>query len=161
MLILTRRLGEALRIEPDGLLPPEADPFGWFAGGPIRVAVTGVRHGQVRLGIEAPPALRILRDELPPLPRDPAPAPLPGRLALARKLRILRRLRCWSPESLAQLAGLPVATILEIESGQGLIELGELEALARAFGVTLPALLVPPGWTAQERAVLALIEGEG
>jgi hypothetical protein len=35
-----------------------------------------------------------------------------------------------------------VATILEIESGQGLIELGELEALARAFGGKRPA--TPP-----------------
>ena len=91
--------------------PTEADPFGWFADGPIRVSVAGVRHGQVRIGIQAPPALRILRDELPPRPHDPAPAALPGRRALARKLKILRILRRWSPESLARLAGLPVATI--------------------------------------------------
>jgi hypothetical protein len=56
---------------------------------------------------------------------------------------------------------LPVATIREIESGVGLVELGELEALARAFGLTLPGLLVPPGQTEAERVVLALLEGEG
>ena len=117
MLILTHRPGESLRIEPEGAVPTEADPFGWFADGPIRVSVTGVHHGQVRIGIQAPPALRILRDELPPRPADSAPAPLPGRQALARKLKILHILRRWSPESLARLAGLPVATILEIESG--------------------------------------------
>ena len=60
MLILTRRPGESLRIEPEGAVPTEADPFGWFADGPIRVSVTGVHHGQVRIGIQAPPALRIL-----------------------------------------------------------------------------------------------------
>ena len=81
--------------------------------------------------------------------------------ARASKLKTLRILRRWSPESLARLAGLPVATILEIESGAGLVELGELEALARAFGMTLPALLVPPGRTAAERVILALLEGEG
>jgi sRNA-binding carbon storage regulator CsrA len=161
MLILTRRPGESLRIEPEGAVPTEADPFGWFADGPIRVSVTGVHRGQVRIGIQAPPALRILRDELPPRPADPAPAALPGRQALARKLKILRVLRRWSHESLARLAVLPVETILEIESGAGLVELGELEALARAFGMTLPALLVPPGRTAAERVMLALLEGEG
>lgn len=31
-----------------------------------------------------------------------------------------------------------MATTREIESGQGLVELGEIEALARAFGITLP-----------------------
>ena len=51
MLILTRRPGESLRIEPEGAVPTEADPFGWFADGPIRVSVTGVHHGQVRIGI--------------------------------------------------------------------------------------------------------------
>ena len=147
MLILTRRPGESLRIEPDGLVPAEADPFGWFAEGPIRIAVSAVHRDQVRIGIQAPPALKILRDELPPRPRDPAPAALPGRQALARKLKVLRILRRWSLESLARLAGLPVATIREIESGVGFVELGELEALARAFGLTLPALLVPPGRT--------------
>ena len=92
---------------------------------------------------------------------DPAPAALPGRQALARKLKILRVLRRWSHESLARLAVLPVETIREIESGGGLVELSELEALARAFGLTLSALLVPAGRTAEERVVLALLEGEG
>ena len=160
MLILTRRPGESLRIEPDGLVPAEADPFGWFAEGPIRVAVSAVHRDQVRIGIQAPPALRILRDELPPRPVDGAPPTLPPRQALARRITILRILRRWSVESLARVAGLPVATVREIESGQGLVELGELDALARAFEVTLPALLVPPGRTEAERVILALLEGE-
>ncbi|MCK7513719.1 MAG: hypothetical protein MZV70_63380 [Desulfobacterales bacterium] len=57
--------------------------------------------------------------------------------------------------------GVPVGTLREIESGQGLVELGEIEALARAIGMTLPALRVPPGQTEAERVVLALLEGEG
>jgi hypothetical protein len=41
-----------------------------------------------------------------------------------------------------------------------LVELGEIEMLARAFGITLPGLLVPPGGTEAERVILALLEGE-
>jgi hypothetical protein len=40
---------------------------------------------------------------------------------------------------------LPVATILEIESGAWLVELGELEVLAPVLGTTLSGLLVPSG----------------
>lgn len=47
MLVLTRRSGEALRIGPDIR---------------IRILVTG--RGQVRLGVEAPGELLVLRDEL-------------------------------------------------------------------------------------------------
>lgn len=52
MLLLTRRIGESLYI------------------GNARVTVTGVHGGVVRLGIEAPQEVRILREEL--LPRDQA-----------------------------------------------------------------------------------------
>ena len=159
MLILTRRPGESLRIEPDGRVPAEADPFGWFAEGPIRVAVSAVHRDQVRIGIKAPAALRILRDELPTRSVEGVPPTLPARKALARKITILRILRRWSVESLARVAGLPVGTVREIEGGKGLVELGEIEALARAFGVMLPALLVPPGGTEAERVILALLEG--
>jgi sRNA-binding carbon storage regulator CsrA len=160
MLILTRRPGESLRIEPDAAVPTEADPFGWFADGPIRVFINGVRHSQVRIGIEAPLAFRILRDELPAQPRAAVPA-APLRKALARKVRIMRTLRKWSVEALAQAAGLPVMAIRSIESGAGLVELGELEMLAAAFGTSVVGLLLPPGRTAEERVLLALLDGEG
>ncbi len=160
MLILTRRPGESLRIEPASVVSTEADPLGWFADGPIRVSVNSVRHRQVRIGIKAPPALKILRDELPSQPRDSVPEPPSLRQALARKLRMLRFLRQWPVEALARAAGLPVMTILEIESGEGLVELGELESLAAAFGTSVVGLLLPPGRTAEERVIGALLEGE-
>ena len=47
MLVLTRRCGESVTIGPD-----------------IRVVVLGVRSGQVRLGIEAPPAVAVHREEV-------------------------------------------------------------------------------------------------
>lgn len=47
MLILTRRVGETLMIGDD-----------------IQVAVLGVKGNQVRVGIEAPTAINIVREEL-------------------------------------------------------------------------------------------------
>ncbi|HWF62821.1 MAG TPA: carbon storage regulator CsrA [Nitrospira sp.] len=47
MLVLTRRSGEGVTIGPD-----------------IRVVVLGVKSGQVRLGIEAPQAVAVHREEV-------------------------------------------------------------------------------------------------
>lgn len=47
MLVLTRKVGEGLTIGPN-----------------IRVVVLDVKGGQVRLGIEAPGTMAVLRDEL-------------------------------------------------------------------------------------------------
>jgi carbon storage regulator len=47
MLVLTRRRGEGVTIGPD-----------------IRVVVLGMKGGQVRLGIEAPQAVEVHRDEV-------------------------------------------------------------------------------------------------
>ena len=62
MLILTRKPGEVLLIKPD----PETggDPREWFANGPIRLRINAVYGNQVRIGIEAPRSLQILREEL-------------------------------------------------------------------------------------------------
>lgn len=47
MLVLSRRRGESVTIGPD-----------------IRVVVLGVKSGHVRLGIEAPPAVAVHREEV-------------------------------------------------------------------------------------------------
>lgn len=47
MLVLTRKIGEGITI-----------------GNDIRVVVLEVKGGQVRLGIEAPPTVRVHRDEV-------------------------------------------------------------------------------------------------
>jgi len=47
MLVLTRRRGEGVTIGPD-----------------VRIVVLGIKGGQVRLGIEAPPAVQVHRDEV-------------------------------------------------------------------------------------------------
>ncbi|MDR3639039.1 MAG: carbon storage regulator [Isosphaeraceae bacterium] len=55
MLVLSRKIGEQIII-----------------GDNIRIVVTGLRGGQVRIGIEAPPTVPIFRDELFPRPADAA-----------------------------------------------------------------------------------------
>lgn len=47
MLVLTRKVGEAV-----------------IVGGEIRITVTALGSGRVRIGIEAPPHVTILRSEL-------------------------------------------------------------------------------------------------
>jgi carbon storage regulator len=47
MLVLTRKIGEMIRI-----------------GDEVTVQVLGVRGGQVRLGLSAPPDVRIFREEI-------------------------------------------------------------------------------------------------
>jgi len=54
MLILTRKTGEAMAIGHD-----------------MRVEVLGVKGSQVKIGIQAPPEVRVLRDELLDRPRRP------------------------------------------------------------------------------------------
>ncbi len=136
MLILTRRPGESLVIEPDPTLG--GDPQGWFADGPIRLRISDVRHNIVRLGIDAPRALRVLREEL-----VNGPGALPPRALLARKVQLLRGLRRWSTQDLAQATGLSLTVVVCIENATGDVELVELEALARAFGLTVAELFLP------------------
>jgi carbon storage regulator len=63
MLVLSRKVGESIKISSD-----------------IRITVTQVRGGRVRLSIEAPAAIRIARHEVlnspnpPQTPADTSPA---------------------------------------------------------------------------------------
>ncbi len=65
MLVLSRKRFERLFIGPD-----------------IRITIVKVDRSQVRLGIEAPADLAVLREEL--VRPGPAPAPMAGRPALRR-----------------------------------------------------------------------------
>ena len=64
MLILTRRLGQIIAIQPHQSLRP-ATPIGRvFAEGPIEILVARIEGNQVRLGVKAHPELVIYRSEV-------------------------------------------------------------------------------------------------
>jgi len=79
VLILTRRQGQLVRIEPDPRLDPSTPVGELFLDGPIEVLVTHISGSQVRLGILAHPSLVILRNELYDKGGRPDPDVVPNR----------------------------------------------------------------------------------
>ena len=74
MLVLSRRLNESLL----------------FPGTQTAVKVVAIRGGVVRLGIDAPPTVRVVREELADRPTPPAQAaPVEDAGALCERLRTL------------------------------------------------------------------------
>lgn len=57
MLVLSRKLNESIVVD-----------------GNIRITVVGIRGNHVRIGIEAPDSIRIIREELQDRAESPAPA---------------------------------------------------------------------------------------
>jgi sRNA-binding carbon storage regulator CsrA len=158
MLILTRRQGQSLTINPEPSIDPDTPVARLFANGPIRVQVLGLQGPPVRLGVEANPGFCILRDEL--LPPD-GPLAESVRRVLARKLKVLMFCHRHSTQSLAAASGLDPARVWAAESGAGRLQLDDLERLAVALGVKVVELFKPAGRTAAERLVLAILEGDG
>lgn len=73
MLILTRRRGESIRLMPYPEIDP-ATPVGeLFKRGPIHISVLDINANRMRIGIEAPPGIIVLREELPLLGDDLPP----------------------------------------------------------------------------------------
>jgi carbon storage regulator CsrA len=64
MLSFTRRSEESLLIYPNEAIDPKLTVGELFANGPIKVQVVQVEGNQVRLGVNAPRALLVMRDEL-------------------------------------------------------------------------------------------------
>lgn len=63
-----------------------------------------------------------------------------ARKALARKLRVLRLVRGWTQEDLAEASGLHRTHVSLVERGQCNISLDNLERLAEALELSLPEL---------------------
>ena len=70
MLILTRKPGQCITIEPNAGLDPETPVRELFANGPIEVIVGRVDGMHVKLAIQAHPDLQILREELRTAPKS-------------------------------------------------------------------------------------------
>jgi sRNA-binding carbon storage regulator CsrA len=68
MLIITRKRGQIIRIEPAPHTDPATPVGDIFAKGPIEIFVAQISGSRIRLGISAPLALTVLRQELTPGP---------------------------------------------------------------------------------------------
>ena len=64
MLILTRKPGQIIKIQPAAELPLTTPVGALFSEGPIEIVVQRIHGQQVRLGIQAPDRFLILREEL-------------------------------------------------------------------------------------------------
>ena len=160
MLVLTRRPGEALCIRPVWQLDPATPVEQLFTEGAIRIAITGVRGTQVRLGLSAHKSFHILREELLKVP-EAGLLPEAIRTVLARKLRLLKLVRRLSSESLAQAAGLSLTAVVAAENGTGAVYLDDVEKMSQVFKVSVAELFREAGGTVEERVILALLEGGG
>ena len=159
MLILTRKPKQSFSIQLQPTLDPHTPVEQLFEAGPIRIQVLGVQGSQVRLGVAAHAGFSILREELRP---RTAVGPLSegARRVLARKLKLMMFLNRHTTHTLATAAALAPARVRAAESGVGALVLDDLEKMARVLEVKVAELFIPPGRTAMERVVLALMEGE-
>lgn len=65
----------------------------------------------------------------------------PARITLAQKLRLLRFLRGWSQNTLAEASGLHRTYISAVERGRRNVSLDNIEKLADSLGVPIADLL--------------------
>ena len=80
-----------------------------------------------------------------------------ARNLLAQKLRVLRMMRGWSQEQLAEASGLHRTYISLIERSECNVSLDNLEKIADAFGLSLPELLCVPDAAAFGEKLIALL----
>ncbi len=80
-----------------------------------------------------------------------------ARNLLAQKLRVLRIMRGWSQEQLADASGLHRTYISLIERSECNVSLDNLEKIADAFGLSLPELLGVPDAAVVGEKLLAML----
>jgi len=78
MLILTRKPGQIIKIQPAADLPLTTPVGALFVEGPIEIMVQRIHGQQVRLGIQAHDKLLILREELEVSESLPTPSQAAG-----------------------------------------------------------------------------------
>ena len=146
MLVLSRKAGETIIIQPALGVDLSAPIGSLFTHGPIEVRVNHINQGQVKVGIMAHTNLTILRDEL--TPKQPALLNLSvnklgintSRERIARNVYRLRKHHQWSVKQLAKLSHLSITRLVSIENSQLEMSLTDLDKLATAFGTDIAEL---------------------
>lgn len=64
MLVLTRQEGETILIYPEEGVDPDMTVGELFANGPIPIGIADIQGKSIKIAIDAPLALEILRSEL-------------------------------------------------------------------------------------------------
>ena len=143
MLILTRKPGQSITIQPKSGMDVTTPVEVLFTQGPIEFRVNRITRNGVNIGIAAHRQLHIRRDELTPLPVCSMDFPVyrTCRDILAHNVFALRRKHKWSPEDLANYSQLSITTIYALESGLGIIDLDDLDHFSLALSVDVAALL--------------------
>lgn len=146
MLVLTRKTGQSITIQPDTKLDA-ATPVGTlFNDGPIEVQIKQVGRGSVTLGINANKQFCILRNELQlqtPVEPQAAAESLNIQQALAKNLQSISQQLNLGPAALAEKTGIPLMKINDIFQGRADITLTELELLAQVLGTGGHRLIRP------------------
>jgi len=83
-----------------------------------------------------------------------------ARRLLAQNVRVLRLMRGWSQEALADAAELDRSYIGDIERAERNVSLDSLERLAQAFGLTLTDLIREPDPTELGAQLLRRVSSE-
>ncbi len=86
---------------------------------------------------------------------QPAPSADPVSSQLCRRLKQLRADRDWSLDALAKASGVSRSMLSQIERGRANPTLGVAFRIARAFGMTLGALVETPGATSAVEVIRA------
>lgn len=143
MLILTRKPGQSITIQPETGMDVTTPVEVLFTQGPIEFRVNRITRSGVNIGIAAHRQLHIRRQELSRLPGCSMDVPVyrTCRDILARNVFALRVQRKWSPEDLANYSQLAITTICALESGLGVIDLDDLDHLSLALTVNVATLL--------------------
>ena len=157
MLILKCKARESIWIGP-GEVARDTPISEVFNAGLIEVAVSRIDETEVVLNVEVPPRFQVLHTEIVPPILGEVVSAQNTRTCLAQKLITLRFIKKLSCEDLARISGVALPTLNGVERHDTPIGLDEVEALATGLGISVAELLTPPGLTAEERVVVALLE---
>lgn len=146
MLILSRKPGQFITIQPEAGVDVSQPVDKFFSNHPIEVYVTNIDRGEVKLGISAHRSLNIVRGELLPkhqcVDGDVCKNTRYGqaRQHLAVNIYNYRLNHQWTINEMAVLTRIPIHVLMTMENGASRVNLEDLEVIAEVFDVGVAGL---------------------